>query len=206
MELNELGDFLAGTFGPVAFLWLVLGFLQQGRELKLSTNALSLQAEELKKSVEQQAIMAKTAMQQFDASRKALELQVAEVERTFCADFDFRIASSGGSSPEGTFKNSVSIVNLGSLARDVNLSCKPEFPGFGGASYNVMDANSDAKIELNVPIETDVEFWRLTFCYEGRDGRRRSQSYFCSKGENHTLKFKRAAEMPSSRHYDFQLL
>ena len=26
LKLNELGDFLAGVFGPVAFLWLVLGF------------------------------------------------------------------------------------------------------------------------------------------------------------------------------------
>lgn len=50
LELNELGDFLAGTFGPVAFLWLVLGFLQQGRELRL-------QSEELKNSVQQQTEM-----------------------------------------------------------------------------------------------------------------------------------------------------
>lgn len=47
LKLNELGDFLAGTFGPIAFLWLVLGFLQQGRELRL-------QAEELRNSVQQQ--------------------------------------------------------------------------------------------------------------------------------------------------------
>lgn len=59
LKLNELGDFLAGTFGPIAFLWLVLGFLQQGRELKLSTSALRLQAEELKNSVEQQSEMAR---------------------------------------------------------------------------------------------------------------------------------------------------
>lgn len=54
LELNEIGDFLAGVFGPVAFLWLVLGYLQQGRELKLSSEALQLQAQELKNSVEQQ--------------------------------------------------------------------------------------------------------------------------------------------------------
>lgn len=54
LKLNEIGDFLAGVFGPVAFLWLVLGYLQQGRELKLSSEALQLQAQELKNSVEQQ--------------------------------------------------------------------------------------------------------------------------------------------------------
>lgn len=54
LGLNELGDFLAGVFGPIAFLWLVLGYLQQGRELKLSSDALHLQAQELKNSVDQQ--------------------------------------------------------------------------------------------------------------------------------------------------------
>lgn len=56
--LNELGDFLAGAFGPLAFAWLVLGFIQQGKELRLSSEALILQAAELKNSVGQQADIA----------------------------------------------------------------------------------------------------------------------------------------------------
>lgn len=46
LTLNEVGDFLAGIAGPPAFLWLILGFFQQGRELRI-------QAEELRQSVEQ---------------------------------------------------------------------------------------------------------------------------------------------------------
>ncbi|MGX1086121.1 hypothetical protein [Pseudomonas sp. AP3_22 TE3818] len=46
--LNEIGDFLAGVFGPAAFLWLVLGFLQQGEELRQGTEVLKLQATELR--------------------------------------------------------------------------------------------------------------------------------------------------------------
>ena len=30
MEPNEIGDLLAGIFGPLAILWLILGFFQQG--------------------------------------------------------------------------------------------------------------------------------------------------------------------------------
>ncbi|PCJ69877.1 MAG: hypothetical protein COA62_10265 [Rhodobiaceae bacterium] len=48
LDLNELGDFLAGWFAPLAFGWLVLGFYQQGAELRL-------QAIELKNSVQQLA-------------------------------------------------------------------------------------------------------------------------------------------------------
>lgn len=65
MPLNEVGDFLAGAFGPVAFLWLVLGFLQQGYELRM-------QATELKNSVEQHKEMVKTTKQERDRALKAL--------------------------------------------------------------------------------------------------------------------------------------
>jgi hypothetical protein len=54
MDLNAVGDFLAGAFGPIAIVWLVLGFIQQGEELKLNTEALKLQADELRQSVAQQ--------------------------------------------------------------------------------------------------------------------------------------------------------
>lgn len=54
MAPNEVGDFLAGVFAPLAFLWLVLGFFQQGRELQHSGEALWLQGQELRNSVEQQ--------------------------------------------------------------------------------------------------------------------------------------------------------
>jgi hypothetical protein len=66
LKLNELGDFLAGSFGPLAFAWLVLGYLQQGRELKLSSEALQLQAQELKASVEQQGSMVAVSRQQLE--------------------------------------------------------------------------------------------------------------------------------------------
>ena len=57
MDLNAVGDFLAGAFGPVTILWLVLGFFQQGIELRQGTRALNLQAAELRNSVAQQCEM-----------------------------------------------------------------------------------------------------------------------------------------------------
>jgi hypothetical protein len=44
MELNEVGDFLAGAFSPLAFLWLVVGYFQQGHELSASVAQLERHA------------------------------------------------------------------------------------------------------------------------------------------------------------------
>ena len=53
LRLNELGDFLGGVSSPLAFLWLVLGFFQQSREIRLSGRALELQAREMRRSVDE---------------------------------------------------------------------------------------------------------------------------------------------------------
>jgi hypothetical protein len=87
LELNAIGDFLAGVFGPIAFLWLVLGYIQQGRELKLSSEALHLQAQELKNSVEQQKEMVDiTRLQvnsELDNLRIARELRAKAIRPEF---------------------------------------------------------------------------------------------------------------------------
>lgn len=67
MKPNEIGDLLAGMFGPLAILWLILGFFQQGIELRQNTRALELQAEELKNSVEQQRDLVEVSRKQFES-------------------------------------------------------------------------------------------------------------------------------------------
>lgn len=44
---NEFGDFLAGFFTPLAFLWLVVGYFMQHAELGLQREELKHQREEL---------------------------------------------------------------------------------------------------------------------------------------------------------------
>lgn len=74
LELNEFGDFLAGVFGPLAFFWLICGYLQQGVELRQNTQALELQVAELKNSVQhQQDLVAET--------RRHVDADLAEMAR-----------------------------------------------------------------------------------------------------------------------------
>jgi hypothetical protein len=37
MELNQVGDYLAGAFSPLAFFWLVIGYLIQSNQIKKNT-------------------------------------------------------------------------------------------------------------------------------------------------------------------------
>lgn len=73
LHLNEIGDLSAGVFGPVAFLWLVLGYIQQGRELKVSSKALQMQAAELKESVDQQRALAEAQQENLRHYERSLE-------------------------------------------------------------------------------------------------------------------------------------
>ncbi|WP_182374891.1 hypothetical protein [Pseudomonas putida] len=73
LKLNELGDLMAGVFSPVAFGWLVWGYIQQGKELKLSSEALRMQADELRSSVEQQTAMAEAQKTSLENHERTLE-------------------------------------------------------------------------------------------------------------------------------------
>lgn len=92
---NEFGDFLGGTFAPVAFLWLVLGFWQQGKELRNSADALWLQMEELRSSVDQQRDLVKATR-----DLRESELTIHEqnsLERRRAAQPMLTLSQSGGS-------------------------------------------------------------------------------------------------------------
>ena len=49
MSLNELGGFLSGATAPIAFLWLIIGYTLQRKELKANTTALNIQQKEMEK-------------------------------------------------------------------------------------------------------------------------------------------------------------
>ena len=79
-SLNEFGDFLAGVFAPVAFFWLILGYMQQGKQLEQNTKALEqqeralqLQIDEMREGIKQQVELVQLQRQQLDEQHKMLE-------------------------------------------------------------------------------------------------------------------------------------
>lgn len=185
LKLNELGDFLAGSFGPIAFLWLVLGFLQQGRELKLSTDALKLQAAELKNSVEQQSIMAAAATQQIESQRQVLQLQISEIERSMSANFQLRVGLKAGGRKLGTIMNRLIMTNNGNIAENVSVVLEPGFDSLIDWNAGTMINGGTSEVELVfVPPSEDLN-GTCTVTYSGLDGRERKAyfTYFIEAGD-----------------------
>jgi hypothetical protein len=56
---EALGGFLEGAFAPLAFLWLVLGFFLQQRELRSNNEAIHLQYEQMRRTAESAEIQAR---------------------------------------------------------------------------------------------------------------------------------------------------
>lgn len=191
LELNALGDFLAGAFGPIAFLWLVLGFLQQGRELKLSTDALQLQAQELKNSVEQQSIMASAALQQIEAAQRAITIQQDEAERSIAASFDARVGLKTGGGKPNTIMNKLYVENLGNTADHVVITFDPPFDQLATIELGMIKAGGRWECELLIDVSRAGSIGELLIEYMGMDGKSRSEYFTYQISDESWVRFKK---------------
>ena len=73
-----MGNFLEGAFAPLAFLWLVIGYFLQQKELEQNTQALREQAIEISRSAEQAAIQSENPAASELHARQEAFLQIAQ--------------------------------------------------------------------------------------------------------------------------------
>lgn len=144
LQLNEIGDFLAGVFSPLAFLWLVLGFLQQGQELGESRKALLLQAAELKNSVEQQKSLVEVSNRQLEAEIEAREAE--RLRQVMAAQPKLSIKREAGSLTQGVVKSEFVLKNSGHQITNLLLKC---------------DNSLDLKLPKLVPVFDNSETLRF---------------------------------------------
>lgn len=65
--LSEIGSYVSGAVAPVAFLWFIIGYYQQGQELKENTQALERQQAELEKQAASMAAQVQALHEQNDS-------------------------------------------------------------------------------------------------------------------------------------------
>jgi len=78
VPLDVVGQFLEGSFAPLAFLWFVLAFFSQQQELAQNTAALKMQYVEVQKSAEQAVIQSEAIRASEEHARKESFLRIAD--------------------------------------------------------------------------------------------------------------------------------
>jgi hypothetical protein len=97
-------SFLEGAFAPLAFLWLVIGYFLQQKELEQNTEALHAQALQIGRTAEQAIIQSeKLAASELHARQEAF-LQIAQLVRAQLGAIAGLLytSSQGGDSGDGT--------------------------------------------------------------------------------------------------------
>ncbi|MBV1876349.1 MAG: hypothetical protein KUG79_01785 [Pseudomonadales bacterium] len=102
VRIEILGSFLEGSFAPLAFLWFVLGYFSQQKELSQNTEAIKMQYAEIQKSAEQATIQAEAVKASEMHARRESFLRIAEsVKEQLGAISGFLFISSQGATATG---------------------------------------------------------------------------------------------------------
>jgi hypothetical protein len=103
LPVDQLGNFLEGAFAPLAFLWLVIGYFLQRKELEQNTLALRAQAEVGQRTAEQAVIQSeKMAATEFHARQEAFLQVYRSVRSQLGAIAGFLYISSQSTLADGT--------------------------------------------------------------------------------------------------------
>ena len=75
----SLGSFLEGAFAPLAFLWLVVGFFLQQKQLTENTKTIQMQLAEMRRTAEQAEVQSRAIAADELHSRQDTFMRVVEV-------------------------------------------------------------------------------------------------------------------------------
>jgi len=162
LKPNEVGDFLAGIFGPLAVLWLILGFFQQGIELRLSRAALVEQAKELKASVAHQEQLVAVSRRQMHTQMQSIDSSVAERKRAAKPHF---VAESCPNFPcPGHRTHNLRLRNMGGDVHAVEIDMPHGISFDGVLRFPVFLGDEVKDIQFDAGDEC-AEFFTLTVLY-----------------------------------------
>ena len=100
--IEIVGNFLEGAFAPLAFLWLVIGYFLQKKELMQNTDAIKMQYVEIQKSAEQAVIQSEAIRaSELHARRQAFVHVTESVRQQLGTIAAFLFLSSQGASDTG---------------------------------------------------------------------------------------------------------
>lgn len=111
---DAIGGFLEGAFAPLAFLWLVIGFFLQQRELRNNNQAIQAQYEQMRRTAESAEIQARAIRENALHQQQETVLMIAErVERQLGAVIGLLWMSSQSEAGDETAENLWALVGAG---------------------------------------------------------------------------------------------
>lgn len=186
MKPQQFAEFLAGAFSPLAFLWLIVGYMQQGEELKQNTLALRQQAEELKLAAKQQGLLVEVTREQLAQERTNIE---QERERIQSAAEPMFLLGTIGSPVAGQSGFPVRVANSGGVARALSLFVvSPDETEIRVFTVPVVETGDTH--DFNLPLDV-VQRARLRFSFRDMFGTPGSKTFDVRFGENNGLVFTR---------------
>ncbi|HTF96618.1 MAG TPA: hypothetical protein VL995_10840 [Cellvibrio sp.] len=128
LTLNELGDFTAGFAAPLAFIWLVAGYIQQGKELQLNTDALKAQQRELKLQVEATKQLVEQSDRQAASNETMAKAALAEMQKRMQDEEESKLVEFEGKYSHAFLLETVAQVDLECIkgqAKDIKIVSIP---------------------------------------------------------------------------------
>ncbi|WP_336038705.1 hypothetical protein [Acinetobacter calcoaceticus] len=149
LNSNELGDFLAGVFAPLAFFFLWLGYKQNSK-------AIGIQYDELKNSIEQQTKMVNLQQQEIEAKYFAAKpfLDISNPLYKFDVEGNNTFMIDGKpeyQEPEEVLRLMFQLKNMGEVAKHIT----------------VTDSNKAVQLDSNYEIKKDSNVFIV--CYVDDD-------------------------------------
>ena len=106
LDAATLGNFLEGAFAPLAFLWLVIGYFLQRKELEQNTEALRAQSLEIQRSADQAIIQSERMVASERHAHQEAFLRLADtVGNQLGAIAGLLFVSSQGAAADGSVSN-----------------------------------------------------------------------------------------------------
>lgn len=122
MPAAELGNFFEGAFAPLAFLWLVIGYFLQKKELEQNTLALRAQAEEIQRTAEQAVIQSEKMAESELHARQEAFLQIYRAVRAQLGNIaGFLYISSQSTAADGQVTPEMQSTMFANSGRDTEL-------------------------------------------------------------------------------------
>jgi len=201
LHINELGDFLAGVFGPLALFWFILAFFLQKAELRQNRDAFLLQAKELRDTLHQHEELVATSKKQLEADLKANELQEIQLNKEIQPRFTItnvgKVEKTGEYNVEkdrsehtGIFIHTVEFLNDGAPAANLTFMSHLSDRALATAVLRNHYINTGEKIKISWELEDEglPNKATVTLHYFDTIEREQSKEFFFELTEEDTYK------------------